>query len=297
MEIAGQQLSMPGKEAQNSLSFEETFEESRKLMEGARLSTQTLKETAGENPNASIQEQSIDNPLFASLKDWTKSFHKDFHKNVASIKEEEITDFVRNFHLQLSLNDCLKKLLKEVLMTADKDVQNKYLQKVNDWFGLEKKSIQSAFPIPQREVNVSKSQMKTEEEKVINDIPKSPNREIEVKARPTRNSKNNWETTKVENNQPTKGNSPLAKPLIKKLGTSRQLDEITGFRIILENGRAEWNHTHFIFAFDCSGIYIVWQINRRLNERGKVAISEEKLQKMFIRFDKDERSYCDNIYI
>jgi hypothetical protein len=41
----------------------------------------------------------------------------------------------------------------------------------------------------------------------------------------------------------------------KKGGISRQLDDVTGFHAIKPNGKAEWNHTHFIFAFDCSGTY------------------------------------------
>lgn len=53
----------------------------------------------------------------------------------------------------------------------------------------------------------------------------------------------------------------------KKGGIPRQLDDVTGFRVIKPNGKAEWNHTHFIFAFDCSGIFHLFKLLFRLNER------------------------------
>lgn len=42
---------------------------------------------------------------------------------------------------------------------------------------------------------------------------------------------------------------------LEKTHISKQLDSITENRVISVSGRAEWNHTHFIFAFDCSGIF------------------------------------------
>jgi hypothetical protein len=243
------------KEQKQPFNFDETFEESRKLMEGTKQSTTSLKETAGETSEAGKKSDTMDNnPLFASLKEWTVSFPKELYKKLAFIKEDQMPNFMQQLQQQLTLNDCLKKLLKGVSMTTDKELQAKYLQKVHGWFDQEKKSTESVFSIDQKSESGPKLQKNPEEEKAENVQRRTGSKDIESKA--SRESKNPEVKKKLavkEDSPKTESKSP-PKPQLKKPEIPRQLHEVTGFRVIQKSGRAEWNHTHFIFAFDCSGI-------------------------------------------
>lgn len=126
----GQKIPKIEQEIKISSRFEEVFDESRKKVDEAITSNQLIGAAVKKNDislSETIKSPYIDNnPLFISLKEWIETFKKE-------LDNSEI-ERVPHYHLKMALYESIKKLLREIVLTADRTLQMNYLQRVYDWF-------------------------------------------------------------------------------------------------------------------------------------------------------------------
>eukprot|EP00826_Nyctotherus_ovalis_P063028 TRINITY_DN9205_c0_g1_i14.p1 TRINITY_DN9205_c0_g1~~TRINITY_DN9205_c0_g1_i14.p1 ORF type:complete len:538 (-),score=123.38 TRINITY_DN9205_c0_g1_i14:15-1628(-) len=140
--------------------FEKVFMESKCEIDEARPGLVSLK-PAYEIPTSAELEN---NPLFSTLIEWMKEFHKEIHEK--ELREEE------GVYLTMILYKRLNKLMREIVITKDSAVQEDYIKRVHDWFSKRKSE---AKPKIRKEIGVS-STWKNEEPK--KPLPMDPNKTL-----------------------------------------------------------------------------------------------------------------------
>jgi hypothetical protein len=139
MEVKGVGQRLPRTEAEpkEASHFEEVFDESKKKLEEGQGSRAELsvgvREALAELD--SLRSPYIDNnPLFTSLKEWMTGFRKELLENEDKLGDRGAVDTVPDYELRMTLYDCVKKLLREIVRTSDRTLQMNYLQRAYDWF-------------------------------------------------------------------------------------------------------------------------------------------------------------------
>jgi len=119
-------------------NFEEVFDESRKKMMDAQNTSNSRKfsiEGTSINIPSYADPELAKNSQFVKLKEWMDSFHKELHDREVRISIDSTKSVDPCWHLNVTLYECISKLLREISVIQDKSLQGKYLQRVYDWFG------------------------------------------------------------------------------------------------------------------------------------------------------------------
>ena len=133
----GQRLPKVEQERKGSSHFEEVFDESKKKVEEVRAAASEVTVTASTISSEldTLRSPYIDNnPLFTKLKEWIAAFHKELAENADNLSDGRNLDQVPDYELRVTLYDCVKRLLREIVLTTDRTLQMNYLQRAYDWF-------------------------------------------------------------------------------------------------------------------------------------------------------------------
>ncbi len=120
-------LPKPSPEPVHTSKFEEVFDESRKQLFGSLRKSDPDSRLTPEVDQ--LHSPSLDkHPLFVTLKNWMSAFARELQGPADDPEAGE------DHRLKVALYGCLLKLLREIVITADRSTQLAYLQRVYDWF-------------------------------------------------------------------------------------------------------------------------------------------------------------------
>jgi hypothetical protein len=138
MEVKGVGQKIPRREVPTRADthFEEVFDASKKQLADAAATGKD--QTVDPRPESSIdtlRSPYLDNnPLFKDLKGWMEDFRLELGSNMEQLSEHKEPEPIPDYHLRVTLYDCLKKLLCEIVNTDDRNLQMNYLRRVYEWF-------------------------------------------------------------------------------------------------------------------------------------------------------------------
>jgi len=128
----GQRIPKAGGDLRPDSKFEALFDESKRKLEDPNKSSLSIQGQGYEIPLDLFKATHLNsNPFFVALQNWMAEFNKGLQNRI-TLAEEVHTE--EDYHLNILLYDCLKKLLREIIGTHDRIQQSSYLQRVHTWF-------------------------------------------------------------------------------------------------------------------------------------------------------------------